>query len=161
MCVGSCMVCVCTHICMLVPMYTNTQHVEARNWHCCLHHSQSHLELTNRKDCLASNLWHLPAAYSHKPPPLQGWGLEVQKLFTMLSCSFLFVWDWVSLCISGCPGTHSADQAGLKLRDLPASAFQVFRLKICATTAWLCPAFTRVLNRNFGFSCWQSRYFAS
>jgi hypothetical protein len=26
-----------------------------------------------------------------------------------------------SLCIFGCPGIHSVDQAGLKLRDSPAS----------------------------------------
>jgi hypothetical protein len=30
--------------------------------------------------------------------------------------------DRVSLCILGCPVTHSVDQAGLKLRDLPATA---------------------------------------
>ena len=29
--------------------------------------------------------------------------------------------------------THSVDQAGLKLRDLPASASQVLGLKACAT----------------------------
>jgi hypothetical protein len=38
---------------------------------------------------------------------------------------------------SGCPGTHSVDQAGPKLRNLPASASQVLGLKACATTA--CP----------------------
>jgi hypothetical protein len=30
--------------------------------------------------------------------------------------------DRVSLCSSGCPGTHSVDQAGLELRNPPASA---------------------------------------
>jgi hypothetical protein len=30
--------------------------------------------------------------------------------------------DRVSLCSPGCPGTHSVDQAGLKLKDLTASA---------------------------------------
>jgi hypothetical protein len=30
------------------------------------------------------------------------------------------VWDRVSLCSPGCPGTHSVDQAGLKLRNPPA-----------------------------------------
>jgi hypothetical protein len=30
--------------------------------------------------------------------------------------------DRVSLCSPGCPGTHFVDQAGLKLRNLPASA---------------------------------------
>ena len=56
---------------------------------------------------------------------------------------FLFVWflvflvfrDRVSLCSPGCPGTHFVDQAGLELRNLPASASQVLGLKASATTA--------------------------
>jgi hypothetical protein len=42
-----------------------------------------------------------------------------------------------SLCSPGCPGTHSVDQAGLELRNLPASASasQVLGLKACTTTA--------------------------
>ncbi|GAB1300366.1 Zinc finger protein 654 [Apodemus speciosus] len=32
--------------------------------------------------------------------------------------------SWVSLCSPGCPGTHSVDQAGLELRNPPASASQ-------------------------------------
>lgn len=36
---------------------------------------------------------------------------------------FLFVFqDRVFMCSPGCPETHSGDQAGLKLRDFPASA---------------------------------------
>ncbi|GAB1285411.1 Ras-related protein Rab-7L1 [Apodemus speciosus] len=35
----------------------------------------------------------------------------------------------VSLCSPGSPGTHSVDQAGLKLRNPPASASQVLGLK--------------------------------
>jgi hypothetical protein len=42
--------------------------------------------------------------------------------------------DRVSLCSPGCPGTHSVDQAGLELRNLPASASQVLELKAWATT---------------------------
>jgi hypothetical protein len=42
----------------------------------------------------------------------------------------------VSLCSHRCPGTHSVDQAGLELRNLPASASQVLGLKAYATTAW-------------------------
>ena len=46
---------------------------------------------------------------------------------------FFFVWlvfgDRVSLCSPGCPGTHSVDQAGLKLRNSPTSASQVLGLK--------------------------------
>ena len=34
-----------------------------------------------------------------------------------------FFQDRVSLCSPGCPGTHPVDQADLKLRELPASAF--------------------------------------
>jgi hypothetical protein len=35
----------------------------------------------------------------------------------------------------GCPGTHFVDQAGLELRNPPASASQVLGLKVRATTA--------------------------
>jgi hypothetical protein len=35
---------------------------------------------------------------------------------------FFFSRDRVSLYIPGCPGTHSVDQAGLELRNSPASA---------------------------------------
>jgi hypothetical protein len=45
--------------------------------------------------------------------------------------------DRISLCSPGCPGTHFVDQAGLELRNPPASASQVLGLKACATTAWL------------------------
>jgi hypothetical protein len=48
---------------------------------------------------------------------------------------FFFVFrDRVSLCSPGCPETHVVDQAGLKLRNLPASASRVLGLKACATT---------------------------
>ena len=40
--------------------------------------------------------------------------------------------DRVSLCSSGCPGTHSVDQAGLQLRNPPASASEVLGVKACA-----------------------------
>jgi hypothetical protein len=39
-----------------------------------------------------------------------------------------------SLWSPGCPGTHSVDQAGLELRDLPASASKALGLKVCTTT---------------------------
>jgi hypothetical protein len=56
---------------------------------------------------------------------------------------FVFVFrDRVSLCSPGCPGTHFVDQAGLKLRNPPASATRVLVLKACATTA---PLFVTVL----------------
>jgi hypothetical protein len=46
-------------------------------------------------------------------------------VFFVFFVVFLFCFvlrDRVSLCSSGCPGTHSVDQAGLELRDSPASA---------------------------------------
>jgi hypothetical protein len=45
--------------------------------------------------------------------------------------------DRVSLYSPGCPGTHSVDQAGLELRNPPASVSQVLGLKVCATTPGL------------------------
>jgi hypothetical protein len=50
---------------------------------------------------------------------------------------FLVFRDRVSLYSPGCPGTHFVDQAGLKLRNPPASASGVLGLKACATTPGL------------------------
>jgi hypothetical protein len=36
------------------------------------------------------------------------------------------------MCSAGYSGTHFVDQAGLKLRNLPASASRVLGLKACA-----------------------------
>jgi hypothetical protein len=41
------------------------------------------------------------------------------------------------LCSPDRPETHSVDQAGLELRNPPASASQVLGLKLCATTVQL------------------------
>jgi hypothetical protein len=64
-----------------------------------------------------------------------------------LFCLFLFVFvfvfrDRVSLYSPGCPGTHSVDQDGLELRNLPASTSRVLGLKACATTPGLPTHFT-------------------
>jgi hypothetical protein len=58
--------------------------------------------------------------------------------FCLFVC-FCFFEDRVSLYSPGCPGTHFVDQAGLELRNLPASASRVLGLKACATTAQLQP----------------------
>jgi hypothetical protein len=60
--------------------------------------------------------------------------------YRRLSTPFPITWrgevrDRVSLYSPGCPGTHSVHQAGLELRNLPASASQVLGLKACATAA--------------------------
>jgi hypothetical protein len=44
-------------------------------------------------------------------------------------CLFVCFQDRVSLYSPGCPGTHFVDQAGLELRNPPASASQVLGLK--------------------------------
>jgi hypothetical protein len=60
-----------------------------------------------------------------------------------------FPWDRVSLYSPGCPGTHFVDQAGLELRNPPASASQVLGLKACATTpSWSC-FWCQLLTLNF------------
>jgi hypothetical protein len=46
---------------------------------------------------------------------------------------FLPETGFLCMVLSGCPGTHSVDQAGLKLRNPPASASRVLGLKVCAT----------------------------
>jgi hypothetical protein len=62
------------------------------------------------------------------------------------SVSFFSFWDRVSLCSPGCPGAHSVDQAGLELRNSPASASQVLGLKVWATIARLKFCFLIWLN---------------
>jgi hypothetical protein len=61
---------------------------------------------------------------------------QICELFELLFF-FLVFRDRVSLCSPGCPGTHFVDQAGLELRNPPASASRVLGLKACATTPGL------------------------
>jgi hypothetical protein len=66
-----------------------------------------------------------------------------------LFCFVLF-FQTGSLCSPGCPGTHSVDQAGLELKNLPASASQVLGLKACATTPGT--TFCFVLENTLNFT---------
>jgi hypothetical protein len=62
---------------------------------------------------------------------------DAPLLFVLFCFVFCFVFrDRVSLYSPGCPRTHFVDQAGLKLRNPPASASasRVLGLKACATT---------------------------
>ena len=63
--------------------------------------------------------------------------------FCLFVCLFVCLVGWlvgwffrdrVSLYSPGCPGTHFVVQAGLELRNLPASASRVLGLKACAIT---------------------------
>ena len=76
-------------------------------------------------------------------------------VFVFWLCVWLVGWilvfqDRVFLCSPVCLETCSVDQAGLELRDPPASASQVLVLKACANTA---PTF---LFRDQGF-LWKAR----
>jgi hypothetical protein len=71
--------------------------------------------------------------------------LSLSLFVCLFVCSFVFR-DRVSLCSPGCPETHSVDLAGLKLKNLPASASQVLGLKACAATAWPQPYFNDYLR---------------
>jgi hypothetical protein len=69
-------------------------------------------------------------------------------IITPFICLFIYLFlvfrDRISLFSPNCPGTHSVDQAGLELRNLPASASQVLALKACATTARLSHQFYHI-----------------
>ena len=52
-------------------------------------------------------------------------------------CLFVCLFEIDFLCSPSCPRTHSIHQAGLKLRDWPASASQVLGLKACGTASQL------------------------
>ena len=79
--------------------------------------------------------------------------LVMMVMFTecwALFCFFFLMFrNRVFLCS---PGTHSVDQAGLGLRNLPASASQVLWLKVCATIAWLW-----TLNYSIATNCQSSK----
>jgi hypothetical protein len=68
--------------------------------------------------------------YPGPPPPPSKGDYSAHSNFFF----FLVFQDRVSLYSPGCPGTHFVDQAGLELRNLPAS--QVLGSKACTTTAW-------------------------
>jgi hypothetical protein len=59
-----------------------------------------------------------------KTPPATRSLQAYSVLFCFVLFWFLVFRDRVSLYSPGCPGTHFVDQAGLELRNLPASAFQ-------------------------------------
>jgi hypothetical protein len=59
---------------------------------------------------------------------------SLSTVFFLFVCLFVVFRGSVSLYSSGCPGTHFVDQAGLEIRNLPASASQMLGLKACATT---------------------------
>jgi hypothetical protein len=94
---------------------------------------------------------------------LEGPRRMVVSIMAEFICLFvcLFVWDRVSLCSPGCPGTHSVDQAVPELaclqnspvyRNSPVSASRVLGLKACATK----PGLWRNLCVSHGPKVWIS-----
>jgi hypothetical protein len=59
-----------------------------------------------------------------KPTPTMTHILQQDHTLGGVVFVFLFFQDRVSLYSPGCPGTHFVDQAGLELRNSPASASQ-------------------------------------
>jgi hypothetical protein len=72
---------------------------------------------------------------------MQLYSYHLDGLQTTLFFFFLVFQDRVSLCSTGCSGTHSVDQTGLKLRNPPVSASQVLGLNVCATNLLNLPHF--------------------
>jgi hypothetical protein len=70
------------------------------------------------------------------------YNVDFSLIYLKLLSLFIIIIIWFfetgfPLCSPGCPGTHSVDQAGFEIRNLPASASQVLGLKACTTTARL------------------------
>jgi hypothetical protein len=105
-----------------------------------------------------SRLWALPHTGIHA-----GTATSDELSFTVVSftycvtffCFVLFFRDRVSLYSPGCPGTHFVDQAGLELRNPPASASRVLGLKACATTPGLCDFFYTLPFVGFSRGSWE------
>jgi hypothetical protein len=90
------------------------------NWH---ELKSSERRKSHLRKCLhKTRLWASPKAFS---------------FVCLFVCLFLFCFvlfqDRVYLYSPDCPETHFVDQAGLRLRNPPASAFGVLELKVCAT----------------------------
>jgi hypothetical protein len=74
---------------------------------------------------------------------------------------FLFLFFETGFLYSpGCPGTHFVDQAGLELRNPPASASWVLGLKVCTITpGWWFFSQVKRLNYIYRKAPGRSHYF--
>ena len=82
-----------------------------------------------------------PGGQLKLPSSAACWDWNISPLFNYIFTSILFPW-FHSMPKLGCLETGTVDQAGLKLRDLPASSSGVLRLKTCITT----PSFKLFFN---------------
>ena len=70
-------------------------------------------------------------------------------LFFVFICLFFGFWFFETgfLCVALTVLELTLDQAGLKLRNSPASASQVLRLKVCASTPGIMPHFYEIVKQ--------------
>jgi hypothetical protein len=66
--------------------------------------------------------------------------------WVLFVCLFVCFFETGFLYSPGCPGTHFVDQAGLELRNPPASASRVLGLKACATTPGFYPQLSTCIS---------------
>jgi hypothetical protein len=90
--------------------------------------------------------------------PLSGVSKALGSISSMKNKLFgifdpFFFRDRVSLCSPGCPGTHFVDQAGLELRNPPASASRVLGLKACASCFGLSRAGITGVGHHLWVTC--------
>ena len=91
---------------------------------------------------LPCGFWELNHGPLEKEPVLLTSGPSLVPCSFVLFC---FLRDRVSLCSPGCPGTHSADQAGLELRfRLSCSFLKVYWPMVC-------PAHECRTHRHIGY----------
>ena len=81
---------------------------------------------------------------------MQSWPESLPPFPNLVLFSLAFSRDRVSLYIPGCPGTHFVDQAGLELRNPPASASWVLGLKACTTM----PGWQSILLTGLVLASW-------
>jgi hypothetical protein len=92
-----------------------------------------------------SYICHRISKWLPDPPCFPLFFLFLSSLFFVVVVVDVVVFvfrDRVSLCSPGCPGTHSVDQAGLELRNPPASASLVLGLKECNICGKRCCSLT-------------------
>jgi hypothetical protein len=117
---------------------------------------------------------NLPRFYSYLNYHTKSW-VEIKHFlfFFLFSFPYLFIYlfiylvfrDTVSLCSPGCPGTHFVDQAGLKLRNSPASASASLPLCLSGSLAlwlsgslalWLSASLPLCLSASASLPLWLS-----
>jgi hypothetical protein len=118
-----CAMCVCAHVCRCVCMH---MYVCVHMYVCMYAHVYMYVcTCMCRYTCLCL----------HKGKPEVGirclplW-LPTIYIFVLFCFLFFVFQDRVSLCSPGCPGTQFVDQAGLELRNPPASASGVLGSKV-------------------------------